>query len=119
MALVGFGRVLFALETIDASADHLLLLPLFYQVKPFQVHPGPFLRDVGFSLAAVALLLFVIRDGRLEAWETLTLIGLYINYVLWIVVGTRILEWRNRRRKAVEEDGIGKSMRRSFGFKRS
>ncbi|KAL7409177.1 Sodium/calcium exchanger protein-domain-containing protein [Mrakia frigida] len=83
-------------------------------VKPFHVHPGPFIRDVGFAIAAVSLLLGVMHDGKLEPWETVAMIGLYCLYVVWVIGGTKVMEWRERRRKdaarrdllGVEEDGV-------------
>lgn len=79
------------------------------QVKPFEVHPGPFLRDVGFALAAIFLLLWILHDGELEAWEALALIALYAGYVVWILIGPRVLEWRSRGREASEEARVGES----------
>ena len=112
-------------DFVVASPDH--LPPIFPQVKPFHVHPGPFIRDVGFAIAAVSLLLGVMHDGKLEAWETLSMIGLYSLYVVWVVGGTKIMEWREKRRKdaarkdllGVEEDGVSRcesvvSFRRDF-----
>lgn len=72
-------------------------------VKPFQVHPGPFLRDVGFALVSVSLLLGVLHDGHLQPWEALSLVMMYGAYVLWVVGGARIIEWRERKRVARED----------------
>ncbi|TFK47848.1 hypothetical protein OE88DRAFT_1705498 [Heliocybe sulcata] len=63
-------------------------------IKPFQVEPIPFLRDVGFFTAAVTLLIVILHDGRLHAWEAGSLVGLYFLYVIVVVVGT----WWEKRR---------------------
>lgn len=63
-------------------------------IKPFRAEPYPFLRDVGFFIASVALLVAVLWDGRLHLWETLSLVALYVCYVLVVVIGTW---YRNRR----------------------
>ncbi|KAF8577083.1 hypothetical protein K439DRAFT_1639998 [Ramaria rubella] len=62
-------------------------------IKPFHVNRGPFLRDVGFFTVAVALLLWILHDGKLHAWEAGTLVGLYVVYVAAVVVGT----WWDKR----------------------
>lgn len=64
-------------------------------IKPFRVHPKPFLRDVGFFTAAVSLLLGILWDGIIMAWEAGVLIALYVLYVLVVVVGT----WWDRRQE--------------------
>lgn len=66
-------------------------------IQPFTVHRGPFLRDVGFALAAVALLLLVMRDGALQTWEAGTMVGLYGTYVAGVVGGGYFIRWRERR----------------------
>ncbi|KAI0775059.1 Sodium/calcium exchanger protein-domain-containing protein [Trametes elegans] len=64
-------------------------------IKPFKVIRGPFLRDVGFFTAAVAILLIVLWDNKLEAWEAASMVVLYTVYVTWVVVGS----WWQRRRE--------------------
>ena len=65
-------------------------------IKPFRVARGPFLRDVGFFTVAVALLLVVLWDNKLEAWEAAGMIVLYAVYVCTVVVGS----WWRRRQEA-------------------
>ncbi|KAJ7867665.1 hypothetical protein B0H14DRAFT_2730614 [Mycena olivaceomarginata] len=60
-----------------------------------------FLRDVGFMLAAVTLLLVILWDGRIQFWESALMIALYVIYVVIVVVGTW-LERRQERRRAHE-----------------
>ncbi|KAG8822877.1 hypothetical protein FRC18_010876 [Serendipita sp. 400] len=62
-------------------------------IKPFKVHRGPFLRDVGFFTAAIALLLGVLKDGVIKGWEAGLLVILYALYVVVVVVGS----WRDKR----------------------
>ncbi|RXW24266.1 hypothetical protein EST38_g1570 [Candolleomyces aberdarensis] len=70
-------------------------------IKPFHVHPRPFLRDVGFFTVAVALMLYILWDGKIRPWEALLLIGLYVVYVVVVVVGSW-WERRTERRRAVD-----------------
>ncbi|GBE88032.1 hypothetical protein SCP_1202600 [Sparassis crispa] len=65
-------------------------------IKPFHVNRLPFIRDVGFFTVAVVLLLAVLWDSKLEAWEAIALVALYFVYVLIVVVGTW---WENRLEK--------------------
>ena len=62
-------------------------------IRPFSVNAGPFLRDVGFFTAAVALLLGILWDGHIRAWEAAMLIGLYVVYVIVVIVGS----WWDKR----------------------
>lgn len=64
-------------------------------IKPFHVNRRPFLRDVGFFTVAVALLLWIIHDGKVRKWEAGLLVVLYIVYVATVVVGT----WWEKRRE--------------------
>ncbi|KAI0064796.1 hypothetical protein BV25DRAFT_189813 [Artomyces pyxidatus] len=57
-------------------------------IKPFKVNRGPFLRDIGFFTVAVALLLIILWDGSIRAWEAGLLIMLYAVYVITVVVGS-------------------------------
>lgn len=74
-------------------------------IQPFQVHRGPFLRDVGFALAAVALLLLVMRDGELQTWEAGAMVGLYGVYVAGVVGGGYVLRWKERREGRIRLEG--------------
>ncbi|GJE99905.1 sodium/calcium exchanger protein-domain-containing protein [Phanerochaete sordida] len=62
-------------------------------IKPFKVNRGPFLRDVGFFTISVIGILVVLWDSKLELWEALALVGLYLFYVTVVVVGS----WYDRR----------------------
>ncbi|KAF8962752.1 Sodium/calcium exchanger protein-domain-containing protein [Flammula alnicola] len=70
-------------------------------IRPFQVHRGPFLRDVGFFTLAVGLVLVTLWDGKISTWEAGTLVGLYVIYVIVVIVGTW---WENKKaRKRYKE----------------
>lgn len=57
-------------------------------IKPFEVHRLPFLRDVGFFTLAVGLVLVILWDGQISAWEAGTLVLLYVVYVAVVVGGS-------------------------------
>ncbi|KAL7279317.1 hypothetical protein ACG7TL_007158 [Trametes sanguinea] len=65
-------------------------------IKPFKVIRGPFLRDVGFFTVAVSILLVVLWDNKLEAWEAAAMVVLYAVYVTTVVIGSW---WRRRQEK--------------------
>lgn len=75
-------------------------------IRPFSVEPRPFLRDVGFFTAAVALLLVILWDEEIRTWEAASLVALYALYVVVVIVGTW---WDKRqfRRKHLESIARG------------
>jgi sodium/potassium/calcium exchanger 6 len=75
-------------------------------IKPFHVDPRPFLRDVGFFTVAISLMLFILRDNKIRPWEALSLIGLYIVYVVVVVVGSW---WERRMERMRAFDAIVRS----------
>ncbi|KAH9058375.1 Sodium/calcium exchanger protein-domain-containing protein [Lactarius vividus] len=64
-------------------------------IKPFRVNRGPFLRDSAFFTVAVSMLLVILLDGWIYAWEAAVLVLLYFVYVLTVVVGS----WWERKRE--------------------
>ncbi|KAG6837375.1 hypothetical protein H0H93_010533 [Arthromyces matolae] len=62
----------------------------------FKVERKPFLRDVGFFTVAVSVLLIILWDGKIEPWEAGLLVGLYVSYVILVVVGAF---WDHKREK--------------------
>ncbi|KLO11555.1 hypothetical protein SCHPADRAFT_998804 [Schizopora paradoxa] len=68
-------------------------------IKPFNVDKKPFLRDVGFFTVAVALLIGILWDGEIHAWEAATLIALYFLYVCVVTIGT----WWDKRQLRKKE----------------
>ncbi|KAI5982685.1 Sodium/calcium exchanger protein-domain-containing protein [Pisolithus marmoratus] len=72
-------------------------------IRPFKVDPFPFLRDVGFFTIAVIMLLVILKDGLIQAWESATLVLWYVCYAFTVVVGSwleRRME-RTRQREAI------------------
>ncbi|KAH9814134.1 Sodium/calcium exchanger protein-domain-containing protein [Melampsora americana] len=72
-------------------------------VCPFKVPRHSFLRDVGFFTFAIALMLYIIHDGRIVRWEATALILLYISYVFVVGFGTWWIERRHRRRELIRK----------------
>lgn len=62
-------------------------------IKPFRVNRYPFLRDVGFFAVAIVMMLVVLWDETLQAWEAASLVLLYLFYVMVVIVGS----WWERR----------------------
>lgn len=75
-------------------------------IKPFQVNRGPFLRDVGFFTAAVALLLVILWDGYIRPWEAGLMVALYVTYVIIVIVGSW---WESRRQKARATEAMARA----------
>jgi sodium/potassium/calcium exchanger 6 len=62
-------------------------------IKPFRVNRGPFLRDAAFFAVAITMLLFILYDGWIFAWEAALLVVLYLAYVFTVIVSS----WWERR----------------------
>ncbi|KZT22363.1 hypothetical protein NEOLEDRAFT_1119658 [Neolentinus lepideus HHB14362 ss-1] len=75
-------------------------------IKPFQVERYPFLRDVGFFTVAVTVLIVILHDGQLHAWEAGSLVGLYILYVALVMIGTW---WEGRRQERRVRESVIRS----------
>ncbi|KAJ7593056.1 Sodium/calcium exchanger protein-domain-containing protein [Mycena floridula] len=75
-------------------------------IKPFEVHRGPFLRDVGFFSVAVGLLMVILWDGAIRPWEAASMVVLYLIYVLSVVIGTW---WQSRRQKFRETEALARA----------
>lgn len=65
-------------------------------IRPFKVERIPFLRDVGFFTVAICVLLFIVRDGMITAFESTMLVVLYVFYAFTVIVGGW---WMSRREK--------------------
>uniref|UniRef100_A0A8B9G9E8 Solute carrier family 8 member B1 n=1 Tax=Amazona collaria TaxID=241587 RepID=A0A8B9G9E8_9PSIT len=63
-------------------------------VKPFTAASRPFLRDVIFYMLAVFLTFLGLYFGRITLGEALGYLGLYIFYVLTVVLCTWIHRWQ-------------------------
>lgn len=68
-------------------------------IKPFNVDKKPFLRDVGFFTVAVALLIVILWDSEIHAWEAAILVVLYVLYVCIVCIGT----WWDKRQHRKKE----------------
>jgi solute carrier family 24 (sodium/potassium/calcium exchanger), member 6 len=82
-------------------------------IKPFKVDRGHFLRDTGFFTIAVTLILVILWDGFIHAWEAGMLVLLYLIYVFVVVMGSwwgRVQDKRLRKeiqaRSEFAEDGL-------------
>ncbi|KAJ1092401.1 hypothetical protein NDU88_005511 [Pleurodeles waltl] len=65
-------------------------------VKPFTAASRPFLRDIIFYILAIFLTFFLLYLGRIKLSESLGYLGLYIFYVLVVVIST----WIYRKRQS-------------------
>ena len=70
-------------------------------IRPFRVNPLPFLRDVGFFVIAVIILL--LRDGQIQSWESGVLILWYICYACTVIVGSW---WEGRKEKKRRRESL-------------
>ncbi|KAL0979321.1 hypothetical protein UPYG_G00183630 [Umbra pygmaea] len=64
-------------------------------VKPFTVASRPFLRDVVFFMAAVFWTFVILFKGTISLAETLGYLGLYVVYVLTVIVSAYIYSHQN------------------------
>lgn len=70
-------------------------------VRPFKVARRSFVRDVGYFVVAVSFSMVLLADGRLHVWESATMVGLYVFYVVMVVSWHWYLV---RRRRKYERD---------------
>lgn len=75
-------------------------------IKPFRVHRGPFLRDVGFFTIAVSLVLVILYDGEIRMLESGVLVGMYVLYASIVIVGNW---WEKRRERNREREALIRS----------
>ncbi|KAL7833864.1 hypothetical protein AOLI_G00288240 [Acnodon oligacanthus] len=66
-------------------------------VKPFTVASRPFLRDVIFYMAAVFWTFTILYKRQIELKEALGYLGLYVLYVVTVVVSTYVYKRRRAR----------------------
>ncbi len=64
-------------------------------VQPFQVARSSFIRDVSFFILAGAFSMVFLADGRLQLWECVVMICLYLGYVCLVM----FWHWKFERRK--------------------
>src|ERR1700760_5085236 len=75
-------------------------------VQPFKVARRSFVRDVSFFIVAASFSLGFLYDGKLYLWETATMVGLYIVYVILVVTWHW---WMTRRRKIRRAEAAARS----------
>ena len=68
-------------------------------VNPFKVSRKSFLRDLCFFAGAVAFSVGFLADGKLTKWETSSMIGYYLTYVIVVVMATWYWGKRSSRRR--------------------
>ncbi|KAE8144777.1 sodium/calcium exchanger protein [Aspergillus avenaceus] len=71
-------------------------------VRPFKVARRSFVRDVGYFVVAVGFSMLLLADGRLHAWESAAMVGLYCFYVILVVTW----HWYFVRRRRVYERNL-------------
>lgn len=70
-------------------------------VRPFRVARRSFVRDVGYFVIAISFSMIMLADGHLHVWESATMVGLYVFYVVLVVTWHWYLV---RRRRKFERD---------------
>ncbi|XP_053525901.1 mitochondrial sodium/calcium exchanger protein [Artibeus jamaicensis] len=66
-------------------------------LRPFTAASRPFLRDIIFYMAAVFLIFYALYLGRVTLAWALGYLGLYVFYVVTVVLCTWIYQWQRRR----------------------
>uniref|UniRef100_A0A452SWS9 Mitochondrial sodium/calcium exchanger protein n=1 Tax=Ursus americanus TaxID=9643 RepID=A0A452SWS9_URSAM len=66
-------------------------------LRPFTAASRPFLRDIVFYMVAVFLTFTALYLGRVTLAWALGYLGLYVFYVVTVVLGTWIYRWQRRR----------------------
>jgi sodium/potassium/calcium exchanger 6 len=66
-------------------------------VRPFRVARRSFVRDVGYFIIAASFSMVALVDGKLHIWECTTMVGLYLFYVLIVVLWHWYLTRQRRR----------------------
>ena len=68
-------------------------------VRPFKVAKKSFVRDVGFFIIAASFSLVFLYDGKLYLWESASMVGLYLFYVVFVVIWHWLMTRRRRKRQ--------------------
>ncbi|XP_043924207.1 mitochondrial sodium/calcium exchanger protein [Protopterus annectens] len=74
-------------------------------VKPFKAASRPFLRDVIFYMSAVFWTFTILYRGRVTLGESVGYLGLYILYVLTVVLSSWIYRMLRSRGQDLQPDG--------------
>ncbi|XP_046615050.1 putative sodium/calcium exchanger 7 [Neodiprion virginianus] len=70
-------------------------------VQPFRVKFRPYIRDTTFYVGAVCWIAYVIGDESVHIWEAMSLIFVYVGFIVVVVIGQMI-----DNRKNVTQDRI-------------
>ncbi|XP_077995463.1 mitochondrial sodium/calcium exchanger protein-like [Glandiceps talaboti] len=71
--------------------------------KPFKAAERPFLRDCIFYLGAAYWTFVILRHGEISTGEAIGFIGLYVFYVIVVLVGRKIYQYQKKKQKEAEE----------------
>ncbi|XP_029917033.1 mitochondrial sodium/calcium exchanger protein [Myripristis murdjan] len=74
-------------------------------VKPFNVASRPFLRDIIFYMVAVFWTFFILYRGTVSLGETLGYLGLYVVYVLTVIISACIYNRQKHSRMGSTQNG--------------
>lgn len=75
-------------------------------VRPFKVAKKSFVRDVVFFIIAASLSMVFLYDGKLYLWEAAAMVGIYVFYVIFVVLWHW---WFTRRRKSREREAAART----------
>ncbi|QDS67650.1 hypothetical protein FKW77_004706 [Venturia effusa] len=75
-------------------------------VRPFKVAKKSFVRDVAFFIVAASLSMVFLYDGTLYLWEAAAMVGIYVFYVIFVVLWHW---WFTRRRKRREREAAART----------
>ncbi|KAI6250090.1 putative cation exchanger [Erysiphe necator] len=67
-------------------------------VSEFRVGKKNLIRDLGFFIVAICLIIIFLADGLLHLWECLVMVGYYILYVVVVCIWHWYFEVRRKRR---------------------
>ena len=93
-ASLAIGELIGAASFITAVVSGSMAL-----IRPFGVARKSFIRDVAFFLVAAAFSMGFIVDGKLQLWESATMVGFYLFYVAFVVAWHWWLSLRKARRQ--------------------
>lgn len=68
-------------------------------VRPFKVGRKSFVRDVCFFMVSVVFGMVFLVDGKIEMWECIVMVLLYVFYVIFVVVWHWVSMSKKRRRQ--------------------
>jgi sodium/potassium/calcium exchanger 6 len=75
-------------------------------VHPFKVAKKSFVRDVSFFIVSATFSMVFLYDGKLYPWEAASMVGIYIFYVIFVVIWHW---WFSRRRRMREAEAAARA----------